>query len=594
MMFSWRWLVSSESGRYQQLATDQETGTLNGDDDQGSKAGPTTAIHKRLLITVVAVCAVSLTLLNTYAGNEESDFVAQHRASHTKMSPSAGQRVAFCSGSLHDTRGSWQTISTAQATRQPHAYYDQVPWNVCGRPSMFASSEERYVRETGCLTLDLLDGMDALGGRALHLVGDSLTRYTYISLRAARRRALLEFLLCGNRAAGSQPALPNMSQSEGLASQIWTTLQGSQGMEGDFRIHVNWINSMRRWLGWESDRDKLAVSNGLSYTPLAHAWCSEHWPVVGAEEVDFASLFKLFFRPNATEPSDDVLLLNMGAWYNLERRSNASEIGTDAKHVLDALTKVHAGSPEERLSAFAGPDPCLMLSVDPPATKVPKNRPQRYARDVIRLARWLAANRQGLPRHIFWVDARTQHFPPWGPYIGFAPGMGSDCVPVDESLPSYVHTWRNDVAAAVLAEMAPFITRIHLDPIMMPRYMDSMGLFNSAGKKPDCTHYCLGSASWSESMESTITAVVHTLDEVEPASERHTRSNDAHNGVCVASVVALDRFVSTGIFVVVAATSPVLFPALLLLCYVGSHVRRRYYNNDLLSRSSGKARRPKR
>ena len=38
----------------------------------------------------------------------------------------------------------------------------------------------------------------------------------------------------------------------------------------------------------------------------------------------------------------------------------------------------------------------------------------------------------------------------------------------------YVHTWRNDVAAVVLSEVAPFITRIHSDPIMIPRYMDHM------------------------------------------------------------------------------------------------------------------------
>ena len=590
-MFSRRGFSQSKSGHYQQLATDQEKGSLEDDDDdenrhEGSNAGATAGRHSRLLIiSVVAVCTISLAFFSAYANDEEASFIVQQQTAHTHMGASAGQRVAFCSGSLHDAQGSWQTVSTAQATRRLHAYYDQVPWNVCGRPSLFTSTEERYLRDTGCLTLDLLDGMDALGGRTLHLVGDSLTRYSYTSLRAARRRALLEFLVCGNRAAGSQPAQPETTEGEGLTAQIWTALQGSQGMEGDFRVHVDWINSMRQWLGWEGDRDALVVSNGVSYTSLAQTWCSEHWPVEGATKVDFPSLFKLFFRPNATEPSDDVLLLNIGAWYNLEKRLNASEIGTDAKRVLDALAEANALSPEERLSSFAGPDPCLKLSADPPVpvNEVAKNRPQRYARDIIRLVRWIAAHRLQLPRHIFWVDARPQHFPPWGPFIGFPPGFGTDCVPVDESLPSYVHTWRNDVAGAVLAELAPFITRIHLDPIMMPRYIDAMGHFAGYGKQsknPDCTHYCIGSASWSESMESIITAVVHTLDEVEPTSESHVPSHNAHNGVCVATVEALDRLVSTGIFAVAAATSPVVFAALLVLCCAGCHVRRRHHHNN--------------
>ena len=132
-------------------------------------------------------------------------------------------------------------------------------------------------------------------------------------------------------------------------------------------------------------------------------------------------------------------------------------------------------SPEDRLSAVQ-PDPCLQLGATPPQTcskkghpGIPCNRPHRFARDVIELARFLAANRQRLPKYIFWMDARPQHFPPYGPYQGVQATKDKTCAPANSSVPLLAHTWRNDVAGAILAELAPFVHRIHSDAIMMPR-----------------------------------------------------------------------------------------------------------------------------
>ena len=73
--------------------------------------------------------------------------------------------------------------------------------------------------------------------------------------------------------------------------------------------------------------------------------------------------------------------------------------GADAKRVVDALTDAAASaggvgsgtgsalSPEDRLTASVGPDPCLKLFADPPekcGDNIPCNRPHRYARDIIR------------------------------------------------------------------------------------------------------------------------------------------------------------------------------------------------------------------
>ena len=291
------------------------------DDDDDAEDGDRRArcrVH-RPAVACCVLCALGLgqlLLLGAYASAEEARFIFAQHAAHTRhMAAGVPPAARLCSGSPWDTQGSWERVPSARA-RHRHPIYDQVPWNVCGHAALFAAAEERYVRSNGCHTLDLLDGLDALGGRTLHLVGDSLARYSYTSLRWARRRTLLQSLLCGNRAPGTEP-VSSAAKSGGLARQVWTALRGSQGMEGDFRIHVGWIEWMRTWLDWEGDRNVREVSNGVSYTAFAHSWCGEHWPADGAENVDFPRLFELFFRPNATEPSDEVLLLNFGHWYNL-------------------------------------------------------------------------------------------------------------------------------------------------------------------------------------------------------------------------------------------------------------------------------------
>ena len=60
-------------------------------------------------------------------------------------------------------------------------------------------------------------------------------------------------------------------------------------------------------------------------------------------------------------------------------------------------------------------------------------------------------------------------------------------------------------------------------------------------------------------------AVVHTLGEVEPAHGGGGGDSD-RGGVCVMAVAALDRFVSTGLFVVMVAMAPVVCLALVVCC----------------------------
>ena len=64
-------------------------------------------------------------------------------------------------------------------------------------------------------------------------------------------------------------------------------LRGSQGLEGDFHIHNQWVNRMRQWLKWE--QPARPVSNGVSYTSIANElYCG------GLSDAQLAKRFRLF------------------------------------------------------------------------------------------------------------------------------------------------------------------------------------------------------------------------------------------------------------------------------------------------------------
>lgn len=72
--------------------------------------------------------------------------------------------------------------------------------------------------------------------------------------------------------------------------------------------------------------------------------------------------------------------------------------------------------------------------------------------------------RRSLPRHVFWMDSRAQHFPPFGPFVGASASskQSSGCLPAELTLPRHIHTWRNDIAAAVFQQVKACMARDYL------------------------------------------------------------------------------------------------------------------------------------
>lgn len=368
--------------------------------------------------------------------------------------------------------------------------------------------------------------------------------------------------------------------------------------------HCDTHTAMRAWLGWENPRGLSGfVSNGLSFTGYGTGgtWCGQY---------DFAKEFRLFYKPEAADQVEggrlgEVLLIGTGAWYNLDVPAKSAapssvQFGHDAAEVMRVVTDSHLKSMKKgkkRLKdwlrvqlAAVSMDVCADYnkSATPPRVCGAAgpgsiggcNRPNRYALDILALGEWLTKHRAGLPRHIFWMDARPQHFPPAGPYQGAAEIRGKTCTPANMSLPRLTHTWRNEVAEAVLSEAAPFVRRIDSDDILLPRSMDKVSTWSAVGvptpKVPDCTHFCLGSAGWHENMVSAMTAVVAAVAEHDPAVAARAASLVENGGsqdgmataACVLAVAAIDRSVSTGVVVVTAAVSPVVVPALFVLFWL--------------------------
>jgi hypothetical protein len=356
---------------------------------------------------------------------------------------------------------------------------------------------------------------------------------------------------------------------------------------------------MRKWLNWESPKswESGSVSNGLSHTTYGTqaSWCGQY---------DFAKEFQLFYKPEAAEQVEngrpgEVLLIGMGAWYNLDVPADSERFGEDAAEVMRAIRDGHPSMkkgkkwPKDWLRvqlAAMGPDVCADYnkSATPPRVCGAGgiggcNRPNRFALDVLALGNFLAQHRAGMPRYIFWMDARPQHFPPAGPYQGVAKIRGKTCTPANMSLPRLTHTWRNAVAEAVLSEVAPFVRRIDSDDILLSRSMDKVSTWAPVGAStptvPDCTHFCLGSAGWHENMVNAMTAVVAVVAEQDPAVAAQAASlfkttdgrgprHGMATAACVLAIATIDRSISTGIVVVTAAVSPVVVPAMFVLFWL--------------------------
>lgn len=208
---------------------------------------------------------------------------AQNHPADTNSTSKSGGHAGLCSASARDRAGSWQRPA---APRLRHAIYDQLSvFNNCHEPAWFAQIEPRFTKRSGCTTLDLLDAFSRLGAIPLHFAGDSLTRYTYLSLRWARRRAALEARFCGNRS----PELMQLGDtSGGVRRWFWSVLRGSQGMEGDYVVPVGIVSAARKWLGWEGTDchgychgRRFDRTLGMTYTPWVSMMCTDRAPEVG-------------------------------------------------------------------------------------------------------------------------------------------------------------------------------------------------------------------------------------------------------------------------------------------------------------------------
>ena len=172
------------------------------------------------------------------------------------------------------------------------------------------------------------------------VAGDSLTRYTFLSLRWARRRAVLHSKFCSTGTAHSDQIMQTLGDgSGGLSRWFWSVMQGSQGLEGDYIVPVSVITNARAWLGWEQtschgycETRRFGRVLGMTYTPWIHMHCAEQGAGVSIytenNARDLADAFRSFFEPNATSPTRGVALLNIGGW-QVTHSPNQVQMRTD-------------------------------------------------------------------------------------------------------------------------------------------------------------------------------------------------------------------------------------------------------------------------
>lgn len=471
-----------------------------------------------LLVFVAAVAMFSVKWL------EMPEVPATIRLNQT-LSTELTDRGRLCNGSRHDTEGWWTPLAPGSS---PRLLPMQDLWHNCGLGQPIFGS---YVRRSGCHILEPEDALISLGRRNLHFMGDSVTRELFDSIRWVRRRVLLYEAFYGR-------------EGFSLLSAI-TSLKCSLGWE--FRYETNnWaLDALRVWLGWERRVEDHELHCGMAYMPMCNTCGSK--PFTEAIE-------KFTFEPK------DILLMNIGAWYNANQ--TGSSLG-DFVQLLSTLTVPHSPSLKgmdrvhwmrQQLHAWGFvASPCEQK---PPARRLMERPPRvqcrkggaatevEYAFSLISLAEALLQEKQ-LPKHLVWIDTTPIHQPK-GFYF-----KGMTCGPFEgnASLPQFY--WRNLVAKSILPIILPQVQFLHTHEVLR-----EWGNFHWGPQ--DCVHFCQESQGWNEHVRNILTALTYVVGFRSPSHLGSRLTEDP-------AVRTIDRFSSCGRMTLYGGIALCALPLVLVL-----------------------------
>lgn len=377
----------------------------------------------------------------------------------------------------------------------------------------------RYERLDECTVVSLQDGIRRLGVRAIHVVGDSVNRYLYESLRMLRRRAELEDALCNDNSAFS-------------FRRAFRALRNSRGLEVGGPSH--WIlENFRRFTSLESPCKPGECFEGTTYGAIPLICGAMEWLSKGL-------------------PRDDVVLINIGLWYNVnfieknitDAETSLSELLRDL-HPPSGMNGVQAARwMYQRLGNHSRPDCQEAFRTG----QLWNMDPRQYAYSLVMLAEHVATHQRLLPKHIFWVDTTAQH---WLHGTYEREETNKSCTPMAGPPERLLYYWRNAIAARIWPVIAPSVRFVHTYEVLREGWSAHM---NYVG---DCTHYCLGSQVWNEHVASVLTAVVHHLSEydlqhkgvpIREASLDRAVEVERPTEACIFMAGSLDRFLASGRF----------------------------------------------
>lgn len=407
-----------------------------------------------------------------------------------------GDSARLCDASLSDHRGSWQKVGRQQ-TSERQSYLDtmynftafkQLPRGAAGKVNNFAfcrrdglhAAYGRYLHASGCRRLSVREAVRRLSSRRLTIVGDSVWMQLWLVMAMVHQQ---QRLLEAPREA------PRLEPPGGRAPRHW---------------------------------------------PDAATW------FCGPEDEQTTDLLLRRLAPPARAAGgDDVMIFSFGIWYNLRnvscgcdptmppsdayqcrrKSSSLTEVAAvgEAYRPLPAAEVAAEWSTPRHINGLrsnvsyeslcSGPRPhgWVPATADMCYREARANmclfRQQRtrtgegitfdgmsqcdLAADLVRLARWVEANRARLPRHVFVADSLSQHFKP------NAGGITRQMM-ADEG------RWRNVIARRIWARHAPSVTYLHLEDILIER----------ASSHLDLAHWCIDSVAFEEATSALLTAVL--------------------------------------------------------------------------------------
>jgi len=244
------------------------------------------------------------------------------------------------------------------------------------------------------------------------------------------------------------------------------------------------------------------------------------WRCFGRSDRELLYLFETFgssfFRSLSDaekhpEPAAGVLFINIGLWYNLYCTSEVdcsfedsvgkllNALGRGDESVLQVSVR-HETKPNN--VTIDGWRESVCDRIEGPGDML-------YAKDLLRLARFVQRNRKRLPAQIVWVDSTPQHFGVAGTFSTFALKSAAQrrVPPCQRPLTDRFMAWRNQMALHVWSAISPSTLFVRTKELFMDRFEDHSGMFDSTVFQ-DCTHYCLYSKTWHEYVSTVLTALL--------------------------------------------------------------------------------------